>query len=178
MGPIPQADWELFATYLQQRCFSKKTVILQPGMVENHLSFIESGITRHYTEQGEKEITFDIGFENTFGTAYDSFLTRQPCTYFVAALTDVVQWSIQYDHLQEIYLRTSVGQKIGRLSAEEQFVRKSKRQISLLKDTAEQRYLGLFTDYPHLLQHIPLKYLASYIGITPQALSRIRKRIS
>lgn len=62
--------------------------------------------------------------------------------------------------------------------AENMFLIKSKREISLLSRTAEERYLNLFIDRPKLLQQIPLKYIASYIGVTPQALSRIRKRIT
>jgi len=58
------------------------------------------------------------------------------------------------------------------------YLRKSKRELSLLSQTAEERYLSLFSDRPKLLKQIPLKYIASYIGVTPQALSRIRKRIT
>ena len=148
------------------------------GKVENYVSFIESGIIRYFVQEKEKEITFEIAFENSFATAYDSFLTRTAVRYNAQALTDTVLWSIKYEDLQEMYAGTDVGNRIGRLAAEELYIKKNKRQLSLLKDTAEQRYLGLLTDQPHLIQLIPLKYLASYIGITPQALSRIRRRIS
>ena len=66
----------------------------------------------------------------------------------------------------------------SRLAAEQLYIRKNRRQMSLLKDTAEQRYIRLLNDYNHFIQLVPLKYLASYIGITPQALSRIRRRIA
>jgi len=177
-SPLPAQDWEFFVSRLRQRFFSKKELILQAGKVENYVSFIESGIIRYFVREREKEITFEIAFENSFATAYDSFLTRTPVWYDAEALTDTVLWSITYDDLQEMYSGTAVGNRIGRLAAEELYIKKNKRQLSLLKDTAEQRYMGLLTDYPHLIQFIPLKYLASYIGITPQALSRIRRRIS
>lgn len=67
---------------------------------------------------------------------------------------------------------------IGRKSAESLFLIKSRRELSLLNKTAEERYLDLFSQRPELIRHIPLKHIASYIGVTPQALSRIRKRIS
>jgi hypothetical protein len=85
---------------------------------------------------------------------------------------------VSYNDLQEIYRETEVGNLIGRQAGEDLFLKKSKRELSLLDDTAEQRYLNLFTEQPHLIKQIPLKYIASYIGITPQALSRIRGRIS
>ena len=77
-----------------------------------------------------------------------------------------------------IYSKTAVGNVIGRKAAESLFLEKAKRELALLNDSAEQRYLNLFTEQPELILQIPLKYIASYIGITPQALSRIRRRIS
>jgi CRP-like cAMP-binding protein len=176
-GPLPERDWAFFVSRLQERTFSKKEIILRSGKVEDHVSFLEKGIIRYFVEEEEKDITFDIGFENGFATAYDSFLTRRPVWYNAEALTDVSLWSVTYADLQEIYAKTDAGNLIGRRAAEELYIKKNKRQLSLLKDNAEQRYLSLLTDYPQLIQFIPLKYLASYIGITPQALSRIRKRI-
>ena len=177
-GHLPEGDWQLFTAKLQPRQFSKKQLISEAGKVEDYISFIESGIIRYYLEDGEKEITFEIAFENSFAAAYDSFVTRTPALYTAEALTDTMLWSVTWHDLQELYQASSSGNRIGRLAAEELYVRKNKRQLSLLKDSAEQRYKNLLTDYPHLIQHIPLKYLASYIGITPQGLSRIRRRIS
>ena len=87
-------------------------------------------------------------------------------------------WEISNNDLQEVYERTKKGNLVGRKMAEKMFLIKSKRELSLLNKTAEERYLDLFSDRPKLLKQIPLKYIASYIGITPQALSRIRKRIN
>ena len=74
--------------------------------------------------------------------------------------------------------KIKIGNTLGRLSSERLFLIKSKREQSLLNETAEERYLNLFKERPNLIQQIPLKYIASYIGVTAQALSRIRKRIS
>jgi len=176
-SPLPAKDWEFFISRVQRRTFRKKASILAAGVIENYVNFIDSGIIRYFVREGEKDITFEIAFENSFATAYDSFLTRTPVLYEAEALTDVVLYSICYDDLQEMYAETTVGDRIGRKAAEELYIRKNRRQMSFLKDDAEQRYLGLMNDYPHLLRHVPLKYLASYIAITPQALSRIRRRI-
>jgi len=105
-------------------------------------------------------------------------LTQQPSSYQLETITDTVLWSVSFNDLQIIYTDTAIGNTIGRLASEDLFIKKSKRELSLLTESAEERYLNLFTEQPHLLQLIPLKYIASYIGITPQALSRIRKRIS
>jgi len=103
-------------------------------------------------------------------------LTRNPSVYQIEALTQIEVWQLSYHDLQKVYNETDIGNFIGRQAGEELFLKKSKRELSFLNETAEERYLNLFTEQPNLLQKIPLKYIASYIGITPQALSRIRKR--
>jgi len=176
--PLTEEDWKVFADRVEKRIFSKNDFVLKAGKRENYLSFIEKGILRCWLQQDEKEITFEFSFENSFSSAYASFTTQTPSEYNIQALTDIVLWSISYSDLQYVYENSGVGQKIGRVAAEELYMRKSKREISLLKNSAEQRYTDLLYGFPKLIQFIPLKYLASYIGITPQALSRIRKRIS
>ena len=178
--PISDEDWQLFSSKLKKRTFPKRSNLLHAGEVENYISFLEKGIVRFFIPKVEdnKEVTFGFCFVNEFVSAYDSFLTQTPSKYQVEALSDVSIWSISYDDLQEVYNKTKVGNLIGRLSSEGLFILKSNRLQSLLNETAEQRYLNLFTERPKLIKEIPLKYIASYIGVTAQALSRIRKRIT
>ena len=177
---IDENDWNLFSSKLKKREFSKKSNLLIEGQIENYLSFIEKGIVRFLIpkEDIEKEITFGFCFKDEFISAYDSFLTQIPSTYRLEALSDTIVWSISYNDLQDVYQQTQIGNLIGRFSSERLFLIKSKREQSLLNESAEQRYLNLFTERINLIKEIPLKYIASYIGVTPQALSRIRKRIS
>jgi CRP-like cAMP-binding protein len=172
------ADWKAFSALLEQVAIPKKTLLLKPGQTEGYLSFIEFGIIRYFVPHDTREITFAFSFDGEMASAYDSFLTGSPCTYAMETLTDTSLWRIRKAELEAIYSETAAGNIIGRKAAEALFIRKSRRELSLLTDSAEERYLRLFEEKPHLLQHIPLKYLASYIGITPQALSRIRRRIS
>ena len=177
---IDDKDWMIFESKLIERTFDKKKKNLKIGETENYISFIEKGIVRLLipNEDEEKEITFGFSFENEFISAYDSFLTQTSSLYELETLTDTVMWSISYSDLQEVYRTTKIGNLIGRYSSERLYLIKSKREQSLLNDSAEQRYLNLFEERPNLIKIVPLKYIASYIGVTPQALSRIRKRIS
>nr|WP_199002157.1 cyclic nucleotide-binding domain-containing protein [Flavobacterium sp. ASV13] len=175
--PISDEDWSVFSTKFEKVIFKKDALIINSGKVENYLSFIETGIVRFWIEAGEKEITFDFAFEKSFFSAYLSFLTRDTTNWNIQAVTPIVLWRISHTDLNLIYEQTVVGEKIGRLAAEDLFITAAKRKIALLTNTAEELYLSLFKEHPHLIKNIPLKYLASYIGITPQALSRIRKRI-
>lgn len=176
---ISDSDWDFFMSKLQRRVILKKSVFLKVNEIENHISFIESGVVRLFIpkENPEKEITFGFSFKDQFISAYDSFLTRTPSAYQLQALTDTAILSISYDDLQLVYKTTKIGNLIGRLTAERLFLIKSKREQNLLNLSAEERYINLFKERPELLKVIPLKYISSYIGVTSQALSRIRKRV-
>ncbi len=177
MVRMTDADWLTFSSMLSRLELPKKTLLLTSGQTEAHLSFIEKGIIRFFVPKADHDITFSFSFANEFVSAYDSFLTQTPCGYQVETLTDTVLWRLTYHDLQTIYAATEIGNTIGRYASERLYLENIRREISLLTESAEQRYLNLFAEQPHLIQNIPLKYIASYIGITPQALSRIRRRI-
>ena len=179
IATISNQDWNFFTSKLQRRILPKKTVFLKINEIENHISFIESGVVRLFIpkENPEKEITFGFSFKNQFISAYDSFLTQQPSLYQLQTLIETSVLSISHNDLQEVYDKTKIGNLIGRLTAERLFLIKSKREQNLLNLSAEERYVALFKERPELLKVIPLKYISSYIGVTAQALSRIRKRV-
>lgn len=179
IATISDTDWEFFISKLQRRIIPRKSVFLNLNDIENYISFIETGVVRLYMPKPDpdKEITFGFSFKNQFISAYDSFLTQEPSAYQLQALTDTTLLSITYSDLQDVYRTTQIGNLIGRLTAERLFLIKSKREQNLLNLTAEERYIKLFKERPELLKVIPLKYISSYIGVTAQALSRIRKRI-
>ncbi len=161
----------------------KKTIILNHGETEDYLYFISEGIVRFFVHkmhptEPPKEITFSFIVKNMFCSAYDSFITRKPCHYNIETLKDTIIYRIHHRDLQDLYKTTEIGNYIGRISAEGLYVRKAQREMSLLMYSAEERYLNLMKTYPEFILQIPLKYIASYLGITPQALSRIRKKIS
>lgn len=178
IAPLPDDDWDLFASGLERKAYPKKHLLLKAGQTEHYLSFIEKGIVRFYMPKEAQDLTFSFCFQGEFVSAYDSFLTRSAADYHIGTLTATTLWRLSYDHLQNIYDKTTAGQQIGRLVAERLFLKKSKREMIFLNLPAEARYTQLFEEQPAIIRQIPLKYIASYIGVTPQALSRIRKRIS
>ncbi|MDN5216005.1 Crp/Fnr family transcriptional regulator [Fulvivirgaceae bacterium BMA12] len=178
LHPISERDWHVMAPLFHKRDYTKNEHILKVGEIEKYLYFIEKGILRSYVNRQYSEITLEFSFHETIFSSYDSFLQRNESLINVQAITPASLWRINYDDLQKIYSQTSVGNLIGRLAAEVLYMEKSSRELDLLTKSAEQRYLELFENQPQLIQKIPLKHIASYIGITPQALSRIRRRIS
>ncbi len=171
-------DWEFLCSKLEPFSFQKKEITLKTGKIENYLSFLTEGVIRSYLPKDENDVTFGFSFEDNLASGYDSFITQSPSTFQMEALTATQGWRISHAGLMEVYAETKVGCTLGRIIAETLIVKQIKREISLLNTTAEERYQSLFVERPELIKEIPLKYLASYIGVTPQALSRIRKRIS
>ncbi|NML38091.1 Crp/Fnr family transcriptional regulator [Chitinophaga sp. G-6-1-13] len=176
---ISEEDWHIFSACFEPKTYPAKTFYLQAGETENYLTFVDSGVVRFYVEDANgDETTVGFGFDGWFMCVYSSFYTRQPSRYYGETITETRLWRIHYDDMQRMYDRLRIVERIGRLATEQMLLFKSERELSLLMKTAEERYLDLLNKSPQLFRYVPLKHLASYIGITPQALSRIRKRIS
>lgn len=158
--------------------FQKGDFMLSAGKVEHFLYYIERGIVRYfyYNTLKDKEITTDFTFSGQFCLSYASFVKQIPSVLQMQALTDIKAYKIGRSQLEKLMNNIEVV-KIKAVILEKLFVEKSERELRFLTQTPEENYLYLLQKEPVLLQNIPLKYIASYIGITPQALSRIRKRI-
>ena len=176
--PISDENWDIFASRNIRKEYKKKEIILKEGDIDHYLTVVEEGAARLFFINQNKEITTRFVFKHQYLTSYDSFLQRSPSKCNVEALTDMVLWQIHYDDLQEVYRTSPVGNLLGRLTVESIYVEKLKKEFSYLSESAEERYLKLMKEHPDLFQMIPLKHIATYMAITPQALSRIRRRIS
>lgn len=174
---ISESDWKFISSKLHVKEFNKKDLLTSTSKVENKIYFIIEGVFRLFIELAEKDVTIDFGFPNRFLSSYSSFLTQTPSVASIQSLTKSKAIFITREDLHEIYKQTNAGESIGRIFAEDFFLYKSKRELSFMKDSPTERYLNLQKEQQQLIQEIPQKYLASYIGITPQALSRIRAKI-
>ena len=175
---LPDKEWEAFSRNFNEVHFSKKEIITQQDAVENYLYFLEDGIVRGFFEQEDRQITVVLKFSSSFFSCYDSFIDRKPSFYSLEALTDCVCWRIKYEDLMQCYNGSMIGNQLGRIAAERLYIEKAEREKSFLAKSAKERYLELFNTNPKLLANVPLKFIASYIGVTPQALSRIRGKIN
>jgi CRP-like cAMP-binding protein len=167
-----------FLNCITIREFDANENILVEGQIENYLSFIGQGIVRYYAISDGKEITFDFAFENSFYCAYDSFYNRKKTAVYIQAITNCQLYSITSEDLLSLYSKCETSRKLGQLATEFLLSKKVKREMDLLLKTPQQRYEALFTEQTKLIKSIPQKYIASYIGVVPETLSRIRKRIS
>ncbi len=150
------------------------------GDIDHPLSFVHSGTIRYMLllpDTGD-EVTKDFSSAPTFALSFGSAVTGQPARVGIAAVTDCVVSRWTYRQLTALYDTDPEWQRLGRVLAEHLYVRKEDREIAFLTQTPEQRYLALTDAVPDVLAHVPQKHLASYLGVTPESLSRLKARIA
>jgi CRP/FNR family transcriptional regulator, anaerobic regulatory protein len=174
---LNEAEEESFLKILEVKTFKKKEFLLQEGKICNKITFINNGCMRLFHNLEGIENTIQFFFEDSWFTDYASFLTGQPSIENLQALenTEVVQF--QKADLYKLYETMPIFDRIGRIFAENAYL--SVYQLYQMKTNEEPeiRYINLLKTRPELVQHIPQHYIASYLGIKPETLSRIRKRI-
>ncbi|MGY6743580.1 MAG: Crp/Fnr family transcriptional regulator [Cecembia sp.] len=175
--PLSDEQWEVFKQGFKIRKYRKGDFILNEGEIERFLSIVITGCTRHYVMVKEEEKSFDFSFQHEFNCSYSSFIQQEPSRFFIQALEDCVLASIHYDFLQQLYHHYPESNKFGRTAVEQYYIWREQREISLMTDSAQERYLRLMEKYPIYLEQVPLKHLASYLNIKPESLSRIRKKL-
>lgn len=180
-APYYKADikiWKGFSEKILVREFSKLEVIKDYNAIEKYLNIVVTGSVGLFVWNGNRDICINLLYENSFMSDYLSFLSQQPTVIKTEALENTVLWSIGYADLNALYAANTTGLQIGKAVAEILFVRKQREQISLLTQAPEERYLQLIRERPEIFQRTPLKVIASYLGLTAESLSRIRKRIA
>ncbi|MDQ3292208.1 MAG: Crp/Fnr family transcriptional regulator [Bacteroidota bacterium] len=171
-------QWAEFERHLEEVSFQKNEFLCQAGQVEQYLYFIHTGAVRVYHQTDQQEFTLNFHFANEFVSAFSSFLTQTPSRVYLQALENVHASRIHRQHLYQSYEKHHQAERIGRLFAETLYVHKTNREIDLLSLSAEEQYLKLLQKNPKLVSTISVKHLASYLGIQPESLSRIRHKVS
>jgi CRP/FNR family transcriptional regulator, anaerobic regulatory protein len=174
---LSEPEEEAFKEILEIKQFDKKEFLLKEGQICNKISFINSGSMRAFYNVEGIENTVQFFFEDSWYTDYGSFLTGKPALENLQALeySEVVQF--KKNDLYRLYDRYPIFDRVGRVMAENAFLAVSGLNKMLANEEPEQRYLNLLKQRPELVEKIPQHYIASYLGIQPESLSRIRKRI-
>lgn len=177
---LTEEGWQLLEGVAVIKNYRKGEFFLHPGQVCNYVSFINQGLVRgYYLLDGKEYVTgFFDGDECVYFSAYESFLSRKPTELYYEALEDTEIVDISYDDLQMLYDKVPGADRLGRLVAEDLYIILSEKNASFQLESAEQRYLKLLQSRPLLFQKVPQYMIASFLGITPEALSRVRARLS
>lgn len=175
-----EEEWSIFSQYLQVTLLKKKDHFIKADQVCKQVGFIVYGSARFYHIKDGEEITNYFCLENEFISSYKSFLQQQPGHTYIQTLEDTLLVTFDYTSLQLLLDNKTTAYKMerfGRLIAEYLICCYEDRVLSFITLTPEERYIQLLSSQSQLLQRIPQHYLATYLGITPVSLSRIRKRM-
>lgn len=166
--------WETFCSLLKTKDLKKKEHLISEGSVCNFIGFVSSGTLRSYVRNDEEEFNNDFYFDNDFVSAYTSFLTQTATNCNIEALTDCTIHYISYQKLNNLIAQDSAFLKLSKYISDTYFIRKCKRETSFLKYSASQRLENLNSLYPGIEQRVSQYHIASYLGVKPESLSRIK----
>lgn len=177
-GMTELSDREKAVAICTPRLFAKDEMLHRAGEIARRVFFICSGLVRFYyiTEDG-KEHNKSFSRENQFAGAIQQSSLPAPSRFYLQALEPTRALALSLEGLNTLFLQSLAWANLGRLYMESLAVRKTAREASFLLDSAEQRYRIFTQQEPHLVERLPLYHVASYLGITDVALSRIRRRI-
>jgi CRP-like cAMP-binding protein len=174
-----QEEQELIKTYLTPKKIRKKQYLLQEGDVCKIIAFVEKGALRAYSI-GEKGAEHIIQFALEGWTISDlySFMTSEPATYNIDALEDSELVLISKSAQEELLKRVPKYESYMRMQLTGAYLAMQKRLTSIISLPLEERYNNFISIYPNIVQRVPQHMIASYMGLTPETLSRVRKKMT
>jgi len=158
------------------KTFKKQAVLSKPGLVPNEVFFIQKGIIRVVVEDNNgMEHTIHFALENQFIADYSSFILRQPALYTLQAIEETEAVVMPRTAVEWGYANLAQGDRLGRLIAEFYFIYQDNRIKNLYARTPKERYDTITEVFPNIHNRVPQHMIASYLGITPVHLSRLKK---
>jgi CRP-like cAMP-binding protein len=176
--PVSSHDEEIIRRLFHEKTFKKGDHLLEAGNVCRYITFIKTGLVRYYINSDGEQQTNYFNKENEFVCDYMSFLPQIPSNVNIQALEDTTVYVISFNDMQQFYSTVEHGERFGRLGIEQVFINVISQVVSLYTDPPDVRYHKFISNFTDIGQRIPQYYIASYVGIKPQSLSRIRKRIA
>lgn len=179
MAPFREDELEMVSACFEENHFPQKSLIISEGRKSASLHFIVSGLVRNYHLKDGKEVTTYLACDGGIAASYSSFITQGISPENIQCLEDTHTLSISYEKMTWLYKQLAQWQVIGRILAEQQYLCMADRILKLHATPAKEKYLAFLESQPaKIVQQTPLNYVASFLGIAPESLSRIRRNIS
>ena len=175
---LTESDIKFCRQYFEAVHFQKNSIIEEENKVPKHLYYINKGYLRlfYYDEKGD-EITTLIASANSFITSFLDFIHQSKSIHNLESITDCEVFKIERSKLLELIEMNENFKKFSLVIFEQAISRTQIRANDFATLTAELRYKKLIEQQPDIIQNVPIQYIASYLGIKPQSLSRIRKQM-
>jgi len=178
IAPLANEDIELIQTSFKPYQLKKGDYFLKAGEKNEYIAFLQQGLVRYFVDKNNTEATFEFTQEGEFIGDYQSFTKQTPSLQYIQAIEDCSLLRITLADVQHIFNHTKHGNKLGRIIVEHRFDVMVNQLLSIYMQNPEDRYKRFVANYTNLAQRIPQYLIASYVGIQPQSLSRMRKRFA
>lgn len=176
LGSAPDAEIDQFVNLFEEVRIPKKSSIIRPGDETDRVHFVVRGIVRIYYEKENKEITnWFISEGRFFAPVYHLFTGKANPNYY-EALEETITISASYREMEKLYARHHSLEHIGRKLVELYYADFLRQSYNVLSLSADERYLNFLKNSPELMSRVPLRFIASYLGLTQETLSRLRAR--
>lgn len=175
---LSDSDKELIATLLRERKVKKGQFLVHEGSVSRFTNFVKEGSIRTYfIDLNGQEHIVQFAIEGWWISDLNSFITQVPATFNVQAIEDSVVLDLSFENLEILYEKIPKMERYFRVLTQRAFVAFQHRILQNISMTAEDRYLSFVKKYPKIELRIPQRLVASYLGISPEFLSKIKKRL-
>lgn len=172
-------EWKTISDFFKPKSIKRNEHLLHEGQVCTSIAFVNQGILVYYKRlKSGEEATTDFAFEGDWVTDNRSRLSRTPSQINIKAITPAELLIISAENLEQCYRFVPKTERFGRILIEQAFVRIALQSIDLQTLSAGQRYQKLVKEYPEIIKNVPQYHIASYLGIAPKSLSRIRSEQS
>ena len=169
-------EWQSFIAQWQPFTFPKNHIVTDFGQIEPYFYYVHTGVIRGYFEKDAEEYSMGFSYHGEFSGVFDSFVLQKPAQYCLETISESSGLKISHTALNQLFDEYKVFERWGRLFSEMILCGFGAYFQSILADSAEERFNRLFNNAPQVFQLIPQKHLASYLGMTPETFSRMRKK--
>lgn len=176
LGHFSEEDMTLFTSLFKEHFMAKGEHFLTAGQVSKHLGYIKSGLVMHYKIMDGTEIPADFTLEDEWVAYMKSFGTGTPSDMYVKAIEDTQLWLLSKTAMEQLFEAQPKFMALKSYYIELSFVKNTEHASNLATLNAKQRYEKFVQERPELVRRVPQYYIAPYLGIKPQSLSRLRKQ--
>lgn len=175
--PLPDDFWEELRPLVVEKEFPRKTLLLKEGKICKEIHFIIKGLARAFYFKNDSDVTSRVMREHDLIIPVNSFFRQQPSQENIELLEDSRLISLPYNLLMDLHERYPQFNYVTRVLTEHYYILSEERAFAMRMKSGRERYEQLLQHDPQIFQRVPLKHIASYLGMKPETLSRIRSRI-